>query len=545
VAFRRSGPFRKEGLTADLNAGRKRRTASIGRCGVFFCALVLATACRPASDHNSSASQPKRLLIGFAEGDNTNQDQGPAQLKRTLTLEGLTQVGIDGRATPKIAENWEWEDNGRRLRVHLRKNVIFHNGTHLNASLAATTLLTAARLQSNLFLYPALADILAIKPDGEYDLVIDVRRLSTFLPEDLEVPLNLAQTSTTDETEQIIGAGAYQIVSDSDSEIRLHRFAQYYPGPPTIEDVTIQSKPTMRTAWAGLLRGELDMVTSVPPDAVQFIRNEQIRIYDFPRRYVLLLGFNERYKPLQSSAVRRALNMAVDRDALVKTVLHGSATAAIGPFWPKHWAYDASMRAPGFDPHGAERLLDESGFPVRIDRNLDLAPARFRFTCLIPEGYVVLEDLALAIQKQLYDIGVDMQIESVTAKALGKRAASGDYQALISDMISGATLTRPYIWWRSTQQARTPFNVFGFENKEAERLFQELFAAGNETLVRSNLRSLQQVFLDDPPAIFIAWQDRTRAIARSFQVVQEPGRDPLFTLWQWNADKSVSTASAP
>jgi len=49
------------------------------------------------------------------------------------------------------------------------------------------------------------------------------------------------------------------------------------------------------------------------------------------------------------------------------------------------------------------------------------------------------------------------------------------------------------------------------------------------------------VFLNDPPALFLAWNERARAVRRDFEIPNEPGRDPLLTLWRW---KPISNTQA-
>ena len=66
----------------------------------------------------------------------------------------------------------------------------------------------------------------------------------------------------------------------------------------------------------------------------------------------------------------------------------------------------------------------------------------------------------------------------------------------------------------------------------------------NEAAVRSATSRLQRVLLDDPPALFLAWNERARAVSRDFQSCRTQDRDPLFTIWQWteNTDRRpVST----
>src|SRR5690606_24656660 len=121
------------------------------------------------------------------------------------------------------------------------------------------------------------------------------------------------------------------------------------------------------------------------------------------------------------------------------------------------------------------------------------------------------------------------------------RLETGDFQSALVDMISGPTMSRLYIFWRSARNFRG-FNNFGFENTDAERLFDILrTSAANDAAIRSATSGLQRVFLEDPPALFLAWNQRTRAVDRSFRIVAEAGRDPMPTLWQWGtADDSTA-----
>jgi hypothetical protein len=85
-------------------------------------------------------------------------------------------------------------------------------------------------------------------------------------------------------------------------------------------------------------------------------------------------------------------------------------------------------------------------------------------------------------------------------------------------------------------------NVFGYENEEAERQFEVLLRSTNEAAIRSASSKLQRVFYDDPPAIFIAWDTRSRAISRRFDWPDEG--DPMFSLWKWTvtSPRKVKTA---
>ena len=185
------------------------------------------------------------------------------------------------------------------------------------------------------------------------------------------------------------------------------------------------------------------MVTNVPPDAVEFISNDDVRVVSFERRYQYLVAFNSGRPPLNSPVVRRALNMAVDREALIRKVFQGRAQPSTGPLWPKNWAYNRSIPSYRFDPGLAKSLLQSAG--LRADTKSAKPDTRFRFTCLIPENFNVNERVALEVQKQLYDVGVDMQFEVVPIKDFDTRVRQGRFEAILIAMISGPSVGRSYV----------------------------------------------------------------------------------------------------
>jgi peptide/nickel transport system substrate-binding protein len=443
-----------------------------------------------------------------------------------LSVESLMQLGVDGRPLPKLAESWWWAKGGRELNVNLRPGIKFHDGTPLTASLAAAIIGAAAAIPSNRAVYTSFVDVTSVQSRGDRQLVFELSQPSAFLPDDLEFPLTHGSPA--------VGTGPYRIVTQDNSGVVLDRFDKYYLGTPNIARVVIKPFDALRTAWTSLLRGEVDMVTDVPPDAVEFIRNNDVRVVSFGRRYQYLVAFNSRHTPFNSPIVRSALNMAVDRDALIRGALQGRGIPSTGPLWPKNWAYNASVTSYRFDPGLAASLLNSAG--LHADKRPGDRQSRFRFTCLIPENFTVLERVALEVQKQLYNVGVDMQFEVVPSKEFDARIREGKFEAILIDMISGPTIGRSYMFWRSTRRFPRGLNVFGYENLEAERLFDVLSTSTNEIATQSAFIRLQQVLVDDPPALFLAWNERSRAVRRDFQVVQDPQRDPadpVYTIWRW------------
>ena len=130
----------------------------------------------------------------------------------------------------------------------------------------------------------------------------------------------------------------------------------------------------MRTAWAAMMRGEVDFLYEVGPESREFLESEtSVALYPFLRNYVYGVVFNTRHPVLRDPEIRRALNYAVDRSAIVRQAFRGHATAASGPAWPLHWAYDAAAASYPYDPARAAAALE------KIVRNRN---AQTETTCL-------------------------------------------------------------------------------------------------------------------------------------------------------------------
>jgi len=534
--------FRRNEVGPALLPFRRRRTLSIRHirshvgCGVFYFLAILSASC--ALPETQSESIPTTITIGFPEGNFREISGGLREIARLLSQEGLTSVGRDGRAEPRIAETWSWQENGLKLQIKLRENIKQHDGTALTASVVAEALKAAVSRPDNQGAYWSFKAIKEIRAFGEDGLVIELTQPAGELPEDLQVPLTFGVDDD--------GIGPYQVVKNDASGVVLDRFVSYYGGTPHIAQVQIRRYETLRTAWASLLRGEIDLVTNVPADVLEFVGNDRITVTSFLRWYEYVIAFNSTRRPFSSPAVRRALNLAINRDELVSKVFKGKGMGATGPLWPEHWAYDSSLQPQVFDPERAEAALDQAGIPRRSAsvKGSESREQRFSFTCLVLANFSTDERIALHVQKQLYDIGVDMQFETVPAEEYPGRITSGEFDAVLIDMVSGPTFGRPHLFWSSAQRAKGQFNIFGYENAEAEELFDVLRESTNEGAVRTAARRLQRVMLDDPPALFLAWSERARAINRRFDIPQEPGRDPLSTLWRWTPKTTLTSNRA-
>lgn len=439
-----------------------------------------------------------------------------------LVHETLVGIGWDGRPTPRLVT--EWPADGRSVKLRLRRDVKFHDGTALDATLVRGLLETALKQRGEI----SFKSITRIEtPDAE-TVVLHLNRTEAFLLSDL------AAMGITPPGKGDIGAGPFK--PSPDDANRLVAFDQYFRGRPPIDFVEIKEYQEQRSAWAALMRGEINAVHEVNPGTIDFAQTT-IQSYAFTKAYYLSLFFNMRHPILGKAAVRQALSQAVDREQIIKLGLNGQGMVAEGPIWPYNWAYSTAQKVFTYNAEAATLRLDAAGLPLKQDGDAGRMPSRFRFTCLTVAGDARYEKIAIALQKQLYDVGVEMNIESLPIGELIERTKKGKFEAFLFERASGRTLATTYSAFHSAVAPRLFQADTGY--KSADDTLEHLRNSTSDNEIRTAVGDLQRVFYDDPPAIFLAWPKVARAVSTRFVVPDEPGRDVMANLWQWRPDDTA------
>ena len=128
--------------------------------------------------------------------------------------------------------------------------------------------------------------------------------------------------------------------------------------------------------------------------------------------------------------VRQAINEAIDRGKIVRTALNNRGQPADGPIWPYHWAYHSATSTYTYNPDAARLRLDAAGLQLTSTPGQDM-PRRFRFTCAFWSEDPQFERIALVVQKQLFEIGIDVEMIPMTLRDLQGRLGAGDFEAVL------------------------------------------------------------------------------------------------------------------
>jgi len=496
---------------------RGRYRASVVRHTAYAIALAaVATLALSCKRGNSEDAEPSTavLRVGLGQTSATSPLNGLQQLAQIVgTVEGLARLTPEGHVEPWVAAKWEQPKGGRSLIVTLKSGVKFHDGTPVTGQEVASLLPAALRTTMG----STVEDLDAVRAVDAHSIEIVFRRPSPFLLEALEVQIKKPGPA-------IVGTGPFVLAPNSTTDLKAN--ADYYLGRPQIGDVQIQMFPSVRTAWAELLRNRLDMLYEVGFDALDSLESSRsIAVFTYVRHYQYLLVLNNASPALRDKEVRRALNMAVDRQQLTQHALRGHGVPSTGPIPPRYWALPTELPAFTVDPMRAAEILR--------GRNL-------RFNCLLASD-PANERMALELKRQFAAVGATMELHAAAQDEIYAAEQKGSFDAILTEAISSPTLLRLYQLWHS----KSPGNPGGrWGNATTDAAFDRVRYTEDESTYRSAVADLHQEFINDPPAVFLAWTERARAIGRRFVVPSlESGRDPLAVMRLWTPHPDQRLAS--
>lgn len=482
---------------------------SLATALVVSCLLSGLVACRDVRRPVESVGPVNTLRIGFGLTTGANPEVGARQAVDIMTREGLIVFSRDGLPHARLADRWESSPDRLTWRIHLRTNVFFHDGQQLTADLVKGVL----EKQLAGYMGSAADDIRDVRAIDPQTIEFQLRRPSSFLLEALDLPIQAPGSDA--------GAGPFMVKTSSLDLVELEANRRYYAGVPSLDSITMRSYPSVRSAWADLLRGDLDMLYEVGVDALDSLRpSKAIQVYVHQRNYAYLVLLNVRRPAFKHPQLRRRLNDAIDRAGLIEQGLDGHGKAADSAVSQDHWAHDSTA------PH------------FRYEPTVIASP-RQPLTINLVYSDQSHERLALLIQRQLEAVGVQVMLQSVPLDQALARVRTGDFDGWLVDMVQGPTLLRSSWFWHSGGS----MNWSGYRNVQVDSALDQIRDAATDQDYKAGVSRFQRAMFEDPPAIFVAWSERARAVSTRFAVPYEPGRDILGGLRLWRPSAVLHDAS--
>jgi peptide/nickel transport system substrate-binding protein len=302
------------------------------------------------------------------------------------------------------------------------------------------------------------------------------------------------------------GAGPYRIDDVSpDGEATLSAFDGFYGGAPAIREVTVKFLPDSNVRFLELRTGSVNFtLNGVDPDLLPAAASTgRLVVEEAPGGNVSYLGFNLRDRALSDPRVRRAIALAIDREAIVRAIWKGHADVVESILPPGSWALATDLPPVRPDPARARRLLDEAGY--RIPGGDTDAP-RLRLTYKTSQNEVRIR-VATVIQEQLRRIGISVEIQSLEWGTFFSDVKKGNFQLY---GLTWVGISDPDIYHHAFHSGSVPpdgANRGGYANPEVDRLTDAARREPSREKRRAMYRQVQRILARDLP-VFPLWAGR-------------------------------------
>ena len=444
-----------------------------------------------------------------------------------LQYDSLLQLDSDGEPQPWLAESVSVNEQLTEYTVKLVEGVAWHDGQPLTA---ADVVFTAeyfldhprSRFARGL---RGLAEA-AAADDYNLTFVLEAPDPGFGLAALADMPIipRHVWSQVADPEEHRfegpnIGSGPYRLVDYEEGQ--SYRFVanpSYFRGAPAVDELVVVVFADYAGALSAILSGGVDVIFErINPEQIdQLDSQDPLDVSQGPEFSTQMINYDISIRPFDDPAVRKAVDLAMDRRDIVDTVYLGAATAG-SPGWvhPSRPSYNPAVEAE-YDPARANALLDEAGYPDSDGdgvREYDGLPMSFEL--IVNSSDPLPLRIAELAAEMLAEVGIRARVASVETAAWEDAVWPG------FDVGNGRNYQLAVWGWSAPVQADTlrtaslvhsssdigSLNLTGFSNAEADAVSEQLLAEPDPQRRFELLGRLQALIADHLPFVLLAYPD--------------------------------------
>jgi dipeptide transport system substrate-binding protein len=358
---------------------------------------------------------------------------------------GTTQV------EPGLAESWTVSEDGKTITFKLRPGVKFHagvNGFTPTRDLTAEDVIWSFERQRNpdhpyakvsggsydYFNDMGMPDLIESISKGDDDMTVVIKLTAPNAPiianfamdfatiHSAEYAKFLMDKGTPEQFDQIpVGTGSFQFVNyQKDAVIRFKAF-DGWAGKPKIDDLVYAITPDATARYAKLKANECQvMIAPNPADLPDMKQNADVNVLEQAGLNIGYYALNAQKPPFDKPEVRKAIAMAIDRDAIISEVYQGAGQKAKNPIPPTMWSYNEETVDIPYDPAKAQEMLKAAGVEG-LKTDIWWMPVQRPYN---PNA----KRMAEMIQADLAKVGIEATLVSYEWGEYRKRMQAGEHQ---------------------------------------------------------------------------------------------------------------------
>ncbi|MBO9434777.1 ABC transporter substrate-binding protein [Ruegeria sp. R13_0] len=463
--------------------------------------------------------------------------------------EGLVRRGKDMSVEPALATSWEPIGDGEGWRFTLREGVTFHDGSTFDAQDVLFSYLRASDEVSDTRSW--FAPISEVKVVDDYTVDFMTTAPNPLFPSSIANWMIMDQGwAETNEaalpdketgnyaTLNANGTGAFQITA---REPGLRTVLEPFDGwwgeaEHNITRAEFNPIQNSATAVAALLSGDVDMIEPVPiQDVARLQGNDEVEVIQGIEARVIMLGFDHQAEalkytddagkpnPFRDARVRQAVAHAVNVDAILATIMRGSAEAASQLVSPAMSGYSAAnAERPAYDVEAAKALLAEAGYADGFSFGLKCPNDR----------YLNDEAVCQAIVGMLAQIGLTAELDAMPVRNYWPELREDNYDMYLLGWSPGTfDAEHPVRFLVATpneEKKLGSWNFGGFSNARVDELLPQIQSELDEGARQAMLDEVTSIIQDEQVYVPMYVQPLVWGTRSNIELTQRP--DNFFIL---------------
>jgi peptide/nickel transport system substrate-binding protein len=468
---------------------------------VVACVILGVFGCGKNEDEGAAAEE---IVFGMGSIPSTGNPFAflapPNLFLYHAVFDGLTQLDSDQKVVPALAESWERRSETEWV-FTLRKGVKFQDDEALDAEAVKFTF---DHLLDNPE-EPASRQVATVKDVSVLDqrrVRIETKEPDPLLLKRLSAVFIVAPDAFRSGKESFatkpVGTGNFRVAQFAEGrQVTLEAWDESWQDPPRIKTVTFRQIPDPATRLQALRSGQIDVAQGVSPDDIDSLESAGFTVKVVPRAQVQQATFETTSTsgPWEDTRVRQAMNYAVDKEAIVRDVLGGTAKLANGQIVGSDaFGYSPDVKGYPYDPKKAKELLKQAGYGDGFEITMQATVGNF------PNDKQAYE----AVVGYLQDVGIRARLEIVSLSEWLDLFYAGPRKPLFvqglqyfPELDSAKALN----YYRCDQ----PEAQRHFCNDKLDALLDEADSEFNQDARRESLQQANALFREEAPVIFL-WQ---------------------------------------
>lgn len=448
---------------------------------------------------------------------------------------------------PRLARSWSWSEDGRRLEIELRRDASWSDGApvtsadviwSLDAAVDPDVAWVYSETRERIESYRALDEYtVEVRFRNDYPGRLSDLNETPVLPKHVwsRVPFSEWRQSGGWFRDNLVGSGPFVITSwKANSELVLEPNPHYYrEGYPKLARVVFQVVPERANRLELLLSGQVDFVSGLRPSAAPRVSaSETVALTTYWNPQYIYIVWNGCEPPFDDPVVRKAMTLAIDREALVEAVYGEHARVAFSPALSDTWVSARELEPWPWDPEEAKRLLASRGFTdTDGDGLLDRGGRALSVQLSTNPENEMRVDMVSLIHGQLRDVGVGAEIDLREFSVLMDDLRKHDFGAGLSSWIVDTTFDLKSLFHSSAVGAG--YNFGCYRNPEVDRLIDLAREQTDLEELRRYLIAIQEAIHRDQPYTFLAEVQRLSGVNRRLDGVAPNPLETYGALEEW------------